>query len=205
MGVPTIELMQWIGAIGIGLFYPIQNWRVFMTRKPIGLSFLGFSFIAVGVAGYLALGVRLATPIFYVLNISNLIFVTMLLLAMWFWSPSLKSWERVLGLLVLFVGLSGLAAVNLFAASIATTTSGWIGLIGIVAFYPIQNTKLFLTRNPTGLSFVAFFSLFVGLCGLTAFGFLVDDITIILGNGFTALGTLPILWGIVHWKKQPSN
>jgi len=201
MGIPTIELMQWIGAIGIGLFYPIQNWRVLLTRKPIGLSFLAFSFITVGVAGYLALGVRLAAPIFYGLNTSNLIFATMLLLAMWLWSPTLKSRERALGLLVLFVGLSGLAAVNLFAAGIALAISGWIGLVGVIAFYPIQNTKLFLTRNPTGLSFVAFFSLFVGLCALTVFGFLIDDITIILGNGFTALGTLPILWGIAHWKK----
>ena len=70
-----------------------------------------------------------------------------------------------------------------------------------MGFYPIQNIQLFIKRDPTGLSFIAFISLFIGLCGLTVFGVLIGDVTVILGNGITALATLPILWGIARWKK----
>lgn len=197
-----VEIMQLVGAIGIGLFYPMQNWRAFITRKPVGLSFLAFSVIAVGVAGYLALGVRLGTPIFWGLNASNLFFEILLLLIMWFWSPMLSAKERIAGLTILAVGFLTLAATNIFLEQHAASISGWIGLAGVIGFYPIQNAKLFISRDPTGLSLTAFASLFIGLCGLTAFGVLIRDITIILGNGITALGTLPLIWGIVWWKKN---
>ncbi len=196
-----VETMQLVGAIGIGLFYPIQNWRAFVTRKPIGLSFLAFSIIAVGVAGYLALGVRLGTPIFWSLNASNLFFEILLLLLIWFWSPALSTKERAAGLIVMAVGFSTIVSANLFLEEYATSISGWLGFAGVVGFYPVQNAQLFIKRDPTGLSLTAFSSLFVGLCGLTVFGVFIGDKTVILGNGLTALGTLPILWGIVRWKK----
>lgn len=195
------EAMQLIGAVGTGLFYPIQNWRAFVTRKPIGLSFLAFSVIAVSVGGYLSLGLHLKAPIFWGLNASNLVFAILLLVLLWFWSRTLSIKERVAGLLVMATGFSTLAAVNILFEQNAAAISGWIGLAGIVGFYAIQNAQLFIKRDPTGLSFVAFASLFVGLCGLTAFGVFISDTTVILGNGITALGTLPILWGILRWKK----
>ncbi len=196
------EVMQLAGAIGIGAFYPIQNWRLFVDRKVIGLSFLAFATLMVGVAGYIALGIRLDTPIYYAMNISNLIFAIAILAAIWFWSQSLSGKERAAGLSILVVGFSALLIVNLLAKDIAPIVSGWIGFGGIFAFYPIQNAKLFKTRDPTGLSLTAFSSLFVGLSALTIFGVLVDNVAIILGNGLTAIGTLPILYGIVAWKKD---
>ncbi len=197
----TIALTQWIGAIGIGLFYPIQNWRAFTTKNPVGLSFLAFSAIAVGVAGYISLGVRLGTPIFYGLNSINLIFVFLLLGLIWRCSSLLSKKERLFGTIVLIVGLSGLVAVNLLAADVAKW-SGWIGLAGIIAFYPAQNAKLFKSRDPIGLSLTACVSLFIGLCGLAVFGVLINDATVALGNGLSALGTIPIIYGILRWNKK---
>src|SRR3989338_7144277 len=106
-----VALAQWIGAIGIGLFYPIQNWRAFVTRNPVGLSFFAFSSIAVGVAGYISLGIKLGTPIFYGLNSVNLFFVFLLLGLMWRCSSSLLKKERMAGILVLVVGLSSLVVI----------------------------------------------------------------------------------------------
>jgi len=193
--------MQLVGAIGVGLFYPIQNWRAFVTRKPIGLSFLAFSVLAVGIAGYLALGLHLGTPIFWSLNISSLVFDILLLGLIYFWSPSLSIKEKIAGLLVIAIGFSTLSAVNIFWEQYAISVSGWMGFVGVVGFYPIQNAQLFRRRDPTGLSFTGFTSLFIGLCGLTIFGALINDMTIIFGNGITALGTLSILWAIARWKK----
>lgn len=202
MNVSAVDVIQLIGAIGVGLFYPMQNWRAFVTRTPTGLSFLAFSMIAVGVAGYLALGIRLQAPIFYGLNGSCLVFVVLLLTLMWLRSVDLCWKERAAGLLILSAGFSGLLAVNFLAKDIAPTVSGWMGFAGIVGFYPLQNGKLFLKRDSTGLSLAAFLALFIGLSSLTVFGMFIADITVILGNGLCALGTLPILWGIIRWKNK---
>lgn len=197
-----ITLMQWIGAVGIGLFYPIQNWRAFVAKNPVGLSFLAFSSIAIGIAGYISLGIRLEKPIFYGLNSLNLFFAFLLLGLIWRCSSSLSKRERVAGIIVLVVGLFSLAAINIWMVDIAPTVSGWIGLAGIVGFYPIQNARLFKSRDPTGLSLTACIFLFIGLCSLAVFGVMINDITVSLGNGLTALGTIPILYGILRWNKK---
>ena len=195
-------LAQWVGAIGVGLFYPIQNWRAIVTRNPIGLSFLAFSAIGVGLFGYISLGIHLGTPVFYGLNIVNLLFVFLLLGLMWRSSSPPSKKERTAGILVLAIGAASVVAVNLWMAGVAATVSGWIGLAGIVSFYPIQNAKLLKSHDPTGLSLTAFIALFLGLCSLTVFGVVVKDITVTLGNGLTALGNIPIICGILFWKKK---
>ncbi len=111
--ISAITLTQWIGAIGVGLFYPMANWRAFVSRRPVGLSFLAFAVLAVGVAGYTALGFLLGTYIFAGLNAVSLVFEAFLLGLMWFWSSGLRCRERVLGLSVLAVGFALLMAINL--------------------------------------------------------------------------------------------
>jgi len=78
---------------------------------------------------------------------------------------------------------------------------GWIGMAGIIAFYPVQNFDLFRKKDPTGLSLIAFISLAIGLAFYALLGFLVNDLTIILGNGITFLGSLPIIWVIISKRK----
>ena len=197
-----IELTQWIGAIGVGLFYPMQNWRAFASRNPAGLSFLGFSFILVGILGYLLLGIHLGTPVFAFMNFSNFIFTTSLLVLMWKYSAVLSPTERNAGICVMLGGALMLLLIHAFFFETAATVSGVVGLVGIVLFYPIQNSKLFLTKDPTGLSFAAFLALYMGAGSLTIFGALIQDMSVIIGNGFSALGTLFVLLGILRWKDR---
>ena len=198
-----VFLAQWLGTICIVAFYPIQNWRLFLTRNPIGLSFLAFSFIAVGISGYLALGLHLGLVGLTVGNASNLIFATLILVIVWFRSPLLHVREKVLGLLVLAAGLGALITVQLAASpAFAQGASGWLGFAGIVAFYPVQNSDLFRKKDPTGLSLLAFVSLAIGLACYTLLGFLVNDVTIIAGNGVSLLGSLPIIYMIVRYQNR---
>ncbi len=192
-----VDIAQWLGTLGIVAFYPLQNWRLISTRNPVGLSFLAFSFIAVGIAGYLALGIHLKLLGLTVGNASNFFFASLILLLVWFRSPVLSRAERAAGILVLFVGLGFLTTLHV-VTSLETAASlvGWVGMAGIIAFYPVQNFDLFRKKDPTGLSLIAFTSLAVGLAFYALLGFLVNDLTIILGNGITFLGTLPIIWVI---------
>jgi uncharacterized protein with PQ loop repeat len=195
-------IAQWLGTVGIVSFYPIQNWRLFMTRNPVGISFLAFCCIVVGVAGYLALGVRLELVGLAFGNASNFFFASCLLLIVWFRSSTLTVKERVAGLLVLISGLGFLLTMNLLSSeAIAIKVSGWTGLTGIVAFYPIQNAVLFRKKDPTGLSLLAFATLTIGLVFYTILGFLVYDITIIAGNGLTAIGSMVVICMILRYRK----
>ena len=195
-------IAQWLGTVGIVSFYPIQNWRLFLTRNPIGISFLAFCCIVVGVAGYLALGVRLELAGLAAGNASNFFFACCLLLIVWFRSSTLTVRERVAGLFVLVSGLGFLLAMNLLSSrAIAIAVSGWTGLTGIVAFYPIQNAVLFRKKDPAGLSLLAFATLTIGLVFYTILGFLVHDITIIVGNGLTAIGSIVVIYMVLRYRK----
>src|SRR3989338_2834658 len=197
------DLAQWIGTVGIVAFYPIQNWRLLFTRNPVGLSFLAFALIAVGISGYLALGMHLGLVGLFRSNTSNLAFATLILLIVWFRSQGLRATERAAGLLTLIVGFGALIVIHLAASPIfASTAAGWLGLSGVVAFYPIQNANLFRTKDPTGLSLLAFACLTVGLAFYALLGFLVKDITIIIGNGVTFLGSLVVIYMIIRYRKK---
>lgn len=197
-----INFFQWIGVIGIGLFYVLQNWRAFASRNPAGLSFVGFCVLAVGVSAYVLLGFYLNTPIFLAVNALALAFDISLLALMLFHSATLSSEECATGLVVLIVGISALFAFQTtYSPAAATSIFGWIGLAGTIAFYPIQNAKIFIKRDPTGLSLSAFVSLLVGVVGLTVFGILIGDKSVLFGNLFSAVGAVGILWGIIRWKK----
>lgn len=198
-----IILSQWLGTVGVSGFYPLQNWRLFFTRNPVGLSFLAFAFLTVGVAGYLTLGIRLGLLGLFAGNAINLPFVLAIVAIVLFRSAALKRRERLTGLAVLFLGLGALLGINLFGApALAQNASGWFGLVGVLTFYPVQNAVLFRSRNPAGLSLIAFASLAVGLAGYTALGVLVRDVTLILGNGLSFLGSLPILYMIVRYRNR---
>ena len=198
-----VFLAQWLGAICIAVFYPAQNWRLVVTRNPIGLSFLAFSFISIGIAGYLALGLHLGLVGLTAGNASNFAFAILILLIIWRKSSALAMRERIAGLSVLLAGFGALAVLHLVTSQVfAQTASGWLGLTGIVAFYPVQNADLFRKKDPTGLSLFAFVSLAIGLAFYALLGFLVDDVTIIAGNGITFLGSLPVIYMIVRYRKQ---
>jgi len=197
-----VMLAQWLGTVGVSGFYPLQNWRLFFTRNPVGLSFLAFAFITVGVAGYLTLGIQLGLLGLIVGNAINLGFALPILAIILLRSKTLTARERSRGLLVLGTAFVAFAWLLLLGGAVLETAAGWIGLAGVLAFYPIQNASLFRSKDPTGLSLVAFASLAVGLAGYTMLGVLVGDITIILGNGLTFIGTLPILFMIVRYRKR---
>ena len=125
------------------------------------------------------------------------------MLIIWRRSSALTFGERFVGLLTLFGGLLFLAYVYFFfPLQTSINIVGWVGLVGIVAFFLIQNSTLLIRRDPTGLSLSAFSFLAVGLVLYTILGFLVDDLRIILGNGFSFLGTLIIIVIIIKGFKK---
>lgn len=198
-----IDIAQWGGLIFIGLFYPIQNWRLLRTLQPVGISFLGFSLIAVGIFGYALLGFYLELWGVMIGNVINLVFCGAILWIVWKWSKALSSRERRTGLIVLVGGFASLTAVHLLMPrDMAITAVGWIGMLGIIAFYPVQNYTLFEKKDPTGLSLLAFSSLVIGLALFTLLGFLVGDMTLIWGNGLSFLGTVLVLYFILHGKQS---
>lgn len=197
-----IMLSQWLGTVGVSGFYPLQNWRLFFTRNPVGLSFLAFTFITVGVAGYLTLGIQLGILGLTVGNAINLGFALPILFLILLRSKTLTTRERLGGFLVLAAAFVTFAWLVLLEGSVLEAAAGWIGLTGVLAFYPLQNAALFRSKDPAGLSLVAFISLAAGLACYTALGLLLRDITIILGNGLTFIGTLPILYMIVRYRNR---
>lgn len=198
-----IDVVQWGGLIFIGLFYPIQNGRLLFTRQPIGISFLAFSFLAVGIGGYALLGFYLELWGVMIGNILNAFFCATILWIVWKWSQTLSSGERDKGLLVLVGGFLFLAAIHLLMPrDVAVSVVGWVGMVGIIAFYPVQNYTLFKKKDPAGLSLVAFSSLVVGLALYTILGFLVGDLTIILGNGASFFGTVLVLFFILRGNQS---
>ena len=110
------NVIQWLGTVGIAAFYPIQNWRLVLARNPVGLSFLAFSFLAVGIAGYIALGLHLGLVVLAGGNMSNLVFASVILLLIWFRSSALTQKERVAGLSVLIIGIGFLALLHMIAS-----------------------------------------------------------------------------------------
>jgi len=195
-----VFITQWLGTAGVVAFYPIQNWRLFLTRNPIGLSFFAFCLLSVGVAGYLALGLHLGLRGLAAGNAVNFFFVGVILTLLWFRSEALRLPERIAGLTVLLAGLGGLALVNLWGpGGFAEGFSGWLGLGGVVAFYPVQNFDLFRKKDPRGLSLLAFGVLAVGAAFYTLLGFLVRDVTVIIGNGFATLGALLTIYLILRY------
>ena len=198
------NVIQWLGTVGIAAFYPIQNWRLVLARNPVGLSFLAFSFLAVGIAGYIALGLHLGLVVLAGGNMSNLVFASVILLLIWFRSSALTQKERVAGLSVLIIGIGFLALLHMIASrETAASIVGLVGMFGIIAFYPVQNYSLFKKRDPAGLSLLAFVSLAVGLAFYVWLGFIVreKDLTILIGNGVTFLGTLLIILLILRKSK----
>ncbi len=197
------NIIEWLGTAGIVAFYPLQNWRLILTRNPVGISFLAFSFVAIGTAGYLALGIHLDILGLVIGNASNFFFASLILLLVWFRSSALTRRERIAGLSVFIIGIGFLSILHMIASrETAASIVGWVGMFGVIAFYPAQNFKLFKRKDPTGLSLVAFVSLAAGLAFYTLLGFVVKDTTIILGNGVSFLGCLPIIWMILRKKKR---
>ena len=193
------DIIQWLGTAGIVAFYPLQNWRLIFTRNPVGLSFLAFSFIAVGIAGYFALGLHLGLLGLVFGNVSNFFFASLILLLVWFRSSALTRKERAAGICVLIVGIGFLVLLHMIASrETAASLVGWVGMFGVIAFYPVQNFNLFRKKDPTGLSLAAFVSLAGGLALYALLGFIVGDLTILLGNGITFLGSLPIILMILR-------
>lgn len=196
------DIIQWLGTAGIVAFYPLQNWRLALTRNPVGLSFLAFCFLVVGIAGYLALGLHLKLWGIVIGNSSNLFFASLILLIIWFRSSVLAGKERAAGVSVLIAGIGFLALAHIiWSREAAASIVGWVGMFGVIGFYPPQNFSLFKKRDPTGLSLAAFVSLALGLVLYTVLGFMVGDLTLILGNGITFLGSLPIIAMILLKKK----
>lgn len=74
-----------------------------------------------------------------------------------------------------------------------------VGVVGIAAFYPLQNGKLFMTRDPAGLSLPAFVSLFIGVVGFTVLGFLMRKPSLLVANGVGAVFTAATIAGILLW------
>lgn len=198
-----IDVVQWTGLVFITLFYPIQNWRLVVTRQPIGISFLAFSLLAVGIGGYAFLGLYLELWGLMAGNLLNIFFCGTILLMVLMWSPTLSSSERFWGLLVLVGGFLFLVATHLLMPrDVAVSVVGWVGMVGIIAFYPVQNLTLLKNQDPTGLSRAAFASLVIGLALYTILGFLVRDLTLILGNGLSFLGTVVVLFFILRGKQS---
>jgi len=200
------DIIQWLGTVAIVAFYPLQNWRLILTRNPVGLSFLAFCFIAIGIAGYLVLGLHLGLLGLVLGNASNFFFASLILLLLWFRSSALAGKERAAGISVLITGIGFLVLLHVIAPrETAASLVGWVGMFGIIAFYPVQNFNLFKQKDPTGLSLSAFVSLACGLCLYAILGFMVEDLTLILGNGITFLGSLSIIAMILRKGKQISK
>jgi uncharacterized protein with PQ loop repeat len=125
---------------------------------------------------------------------------------MWFRSSALGRNERISGISVLTVGIGFLVLLHLIASrETAASIVGWVGMFGIIAFYPVQNFSLIKGGDPTGLSLAAFVSLTCGLALYAALGLMVGDLTIFLGNGITFLGSLPIIAMILRRRNQPTT
>lgn len=194
---------QWAGAFLIVAFYPFQYWRLFLTKNPVGLSFLSYCFLAVGSAGYLSLGIHRSIGGIIFSNIFNLIFSYVILRIIWKRSPVLSHPERVGGLLLIIFGFGMLGLFNLFAPhEISQAVSGIVGVIGIFAFAPVQALDLHRKKDAEGISLLAFIISAIGLFFYTLLGFLVKDLTILLGNGFDLLATVTVVAMVLKYRKN---
>ena len=199
-----IDISQWAGMALIGLYFPLQNWRLILTRNPLGISFLAFAFLMAGIAGYISLALHLGLVGLAAGNISNFIFTALILFLVWKRSSALSKKEQLAGFIILALAVLFLTAINTVGRQNAVALSGIMGAAGIVAFYPVQNFDLLRKRDPAGLSLMAFIFLAVGLFFYTLLGFLVDDTTIIIGNGFSLVGSLIAIGIILRYRHKPA-
>lgn len=82
---------------------------------------------------------------------------------------------------------------------VLTKLAEWIGTAGIVLFYPIQNVKLFVTQDPTGLSLPAFVALTVGCAAFAVFGWRIRAWGLLVTNTIGCCFSAAIVAGILVW------
>lgn len=71
--------------------------------------------------------------------------------------------------------------------------ASWVGMIGILAFYPLQNAKAILSGNTIGLSLPAFVCLLVGTVAFATLGKLMKNWQMGVTNGIASLFTVTLL------------
>jgi len=76
----------------------------------------------------------------------------------------------------------------------------WVGMAGITLFYPLQDWKLFTTRDPTGLSLPAFISVGVGCVAFTYVSWRNRLWGMLAANAVGAVFTVAIIAGILLWR-----
>lgn len=52
MRISATKALEIVGMVGITLFYPLQDWKLFTTRDPAGLSLPAFVSVGIGCAAF---------------------------------------------------------------------------------------------------------------------------------------------------------
>lgn len=183
-------------------FYPLQNGKLFLSRNPDGISFLGFSILVIGIEGYAIVGFHRELWIVLFGNTINTVFTLVLLFMVLRYANRHNKVEQVVGITIILVGSFILGYFHFFESSQTTIfVAGWVGVLGVIFFYPIQNFSLLVTKDPSGLSLPAYISVAFGLALYVALGFMVGNTAIIIGNGVSCIGSLFIIYLIFRGKR----